>query len=155
MADNFDVKIQVVYPYLTKSLNNKDRETVKAIGTFKFESRPQVETATSGAVQNNFVKAKSAADRAQTLKDKFGVLLSDLEKVEEVIKKRAGHITLKYNPELTENEALTNAEETVFGYPSGEITYARFKETIDFLSKVDKYISHQNVENQGVLSGVA
>lgn len=155
MVQNFDVRIQIVHPLLTKSLNKQDKSTLKATGSFKFDPRPQVDVATSSLLQENFVPAEEPSDRVENLKTDLSSIFSDLEKIEEAIKKRAGHITLEYDPEVAENESLANAEEVIYGNASGSITYERYKSTIDFMSRVDKFISHQNVENRGVLSGAA
>jgi hypothetical protein len=152
-SKNFDFKIDIVFPFLTKDLKDKDSDKINATGNFTFVSRPQVDTAVGPITSLNFEKISDKNDTVKRLKNGFASILGDIERIEKAMEAKARHITLKYDPELSENEALAEAEESIFGLASGNITYGMYKEVLDFENKIDKYISHQSIENGGVLGG--
>jgi len=151
---SFDVRINIIFPLLTKSLNDKDVDRIKATGAFNFESRPQVDTAIGELASLSFEKTTGTKERVENLKKEFNNMLGDFARLEKAMEKKASHIVLKYDPEVAENETLTDAEETLFGVATGEITYQMYKKVLDYEHKVNKYISHQSVENQGAFSAV-
>ena len=155
ISDSFDVKIRVVFPRITKSLPDKDSEQISAIGAFTFSPPPTVDTTTSAAATSSLSQQVAEDDDVEKLKNDFNDLLADIERIEKVFAKRTGHIKLEYDPERVENDALATAEENIFGGASGVITYDMYKKVIDFQQKINKFISHQSIENEGMLSGVA
>ena len=155
ITEDFDIKIRVVFPYLTKSLPKDDSDTITATGNFNFEPPPQVETPIGATTTSSPIKGINPSARADTLKSNLNSLAADFDNIQEAFRKRAKHIALKYDPELAQNESLANAEISIFGFASGEITYEMFDLVIDYENKIDKYISHMSIENEGVLSGVA
>lgn len=155
VSENFDVKIRVVFPFLTRSLPKNDNDKINATGNFNFTPPPQVNTAQGLAVSENLVKAPSYSDRISNLKNGLSGLMNDFDKIQDVIRKRCKHIVLVYDPELTENEALANAEIDLFGVASGRITYEMFEQVLSYQEKINKYISHLSVENGGAVGRVA
>lgn len=154
-TEDFDVKIRIIFPSLTKSLPQKDSERINATGTFNFEPQPQVDTTQGIAATEDFVQETNNKERVATLKNNFDEMIAELDRIGAAFEKRAKHITLEYDPELAENEALANAEMDIFGSVSGKITYEMFKQTVDFENKINKFISHQAIENEGVFGSVA
>lgn len=155
VSEDFDVKVRVVFPFLTKSLSTDDNQQINATGNFNFEPPPQVDTAQGLGTGESPVTETTAEDRAEGLKNDLGDLLKRFNRIQEAMKKRSQHIILRYDPELTENEALANAETDLFGVASGAITYAMYEQVIGYEEKVNKYISHLSIENEGVLNGRA
>lgn len=155
VTDNFDVKIRVVFPYLTRSLPKNDNDRINATGNFNFNPPPQVDTAQGLILDPNPVKELSNESRIENLKTGLDNLLDDFDKIQEAMRKKASHLVLVYDPELTENEPLANAEKELFGSASGRITYKMFEEVLAFQEKINKYISHLSIENRGTLSRVA
>lgn len=155
ITESFDVRIRVVYPLLTKSLPKDDSKRINATGNFNFEPPPQVDTTQGLAAKSSPVKSIGVEERVDNLKNGLDALLVDFDRIQDMMRKRAGHITLEYDSELTQNEALANAEAELFGGASGQITYSMFEEALALQEKVDKYISHMSVENDGVLNGAA
>lgn len=155
VSEKFDVKIRVVFPYLTKSLPKNDNERINATGNFNFNPPPQVDTAQGSILGSSPIREINNEERVSNLKDGLDNLLGEFDKILEVIKKRASHFTLVYDPELTENEALANAETDLFGLASGKITYAMFEQVLAFEEKINKYISHLSIENGGTVGRVA
>jgi len=152
ISENFDVRIRVVFPFLTKSLPKDDSERINATGTFNFDPPPQVDVAQGQAIGASPVKETSPKDRAKNLKDELVDLLAGFNRIQEAVRRRSQHITFKYDPELAENEALANAEADLFGTASGAITYDMFDKVMEYNEKIDKYISHLSIENEGVLN---
>jgi len=155
VSESFDVRIRVIYPRLTKSLPEDDSKRINATGNFNFEPPPQVDTAQGLAAESSPIKEKSTEERVDNLKKGLDGLLIDFDRIQDMMRKRAGHIVLEYDPELTQNEALANAEAELFGGASGQITYSMFEQTLALQEKVNKYISHMSIENDGVLNGAA
>jgi O-acetylhomoserine/O-acetylserine sulfhydrylase-like pyridoxal-dependent enzyme len=155
VTDDFDVKIKVVFPYLTKSLPTDDNERINATGNFNFDSRPQVDTAQGTIVSESPEAAISTAERVDNLKTGLQELLDDFDRIQAAMKEKAKHITLVYDPELTKNEALASAEAEIFGGAGGVITYEMFEQVLAYHEKLNKYISHLSVENGGTLDSVA
>ena len=140
ISEDFDVKIRVIFPFLTKSLPADDSERISATGTFNFDPPPQVDTAQGAAVNENRVKETPAADRVTSLKGELEDLLAGFDRIQEAMKKRSNHIILRYDPELTQNEALANAEADLFGVASGKITYQMYEQIVEYQEKINKYI---------------
>ena len=155
VTENFDVKIRVIFPFLTKSLPTDDSTRINATGNFNFEPPPQVDTAQGAVVSQSSVKEISKPERVQNLKTGLDELMDDFDLIQKVMRKRAGHIALNYDPELTKNEALASAEMDLFGASSGRITYAMFEEVLAYHEKINKYISHMSIENGGPLDAVS
>jgi len=155
VTTDFDVKIRVVFPFLTKSLPQDDNERINATGNFNFEPPPQVDTALGHAVSESPVQETNKKERREELKTGLTGLLDRFDKIQDAMRKRSKHITMEYDPEVTENESLTNAEIEIFGSASGSITYEKFEEVLAFHEKIYKYIAHLSVENKGTVGRVA
>lgn len=155
VTETFDIKIRVVFPFLTKSLPTDDSARINATGNFNFEPPPQVDTAQGAVVSQSSVKEISKPERVQNLKTGLNDLMADFDLIQKVMKKRAGHIALNYDPELTKNEALASAEMDLFGASTGRITYAKFEEVLAYHEKINKYIAHMSIENGGPLDAVS
>lgn len=154
ISETFDVKIRVVFPFLTKSLSDDDSSAINATGNFNFNPPPQVSTVSS-QISENIVKEQTTKQRKERVREGLTGLLDDFDKIFRAMRERAQHIVLTYDPELAQNEALADAEEKIFGAASGRITYDMFEQVLEFQSKVDKYISHSSIENGGTIDSVA
>jgi hypothetical protein len=150
---NADVKIKVVFPYVTKSLKTGDKSRVEATGAFTYTPKPQIDTARRNITESNFQEATSNKDRAERLKAGLSDLLSEIAKIKAVMAKRAKNIFFQYDPMLTSNEAYADAEETLFGFASGTITFDMYQAVLDFEEKIDKWIAHKSIANGGNLGG--
>jgi hypothetical protein len=155
IIENFDVKIRVVFPFLTKSLPKNDSSRINATGNFNFSPPPQVDTAQGLVLEESPVKGQNYTERVDNLKSGLDQLMIDFDKIQDIMRKRSQHLILTYDPELTENEALANAEIDLFGSASGRITYQMFEQVLAYQEKINKYISHLSVENGGTVERVA
>ena len=151
-SKTFDFKISVIFPFVTKDLKDKDSTRINATGAFNFRSRPQVDTAVGPIISSDHKRIPTNAEEVTTLKKNFDTMLADISRIEVAMERKAKHITLTYDPELSENEALTDTEESIFGVASGRVTFPMYKQVLEFENRIDKYISHQSIENKGVLS---
>ena len=151
----FKVKIRVVFPYRTRTLPEKDNERINAVGGFNYQPPPTVESASAELLNGSSFEPRTQKEKVQELKDGLRSLADRFEKLLNLARKRSKHISLEYDPELTANESLASAEMDIFGSSSGVITYDMFEKTILFKEKINKYISHLSIENEGRLSNVA
>jgi len=148
-----DVKISVVFPFLTKSLKEEQRERVLATGTFPYVPKPQIESVQATSVAQITDEAIDTDRRISRLKVDFDEMLSRLRKIKDAARRRAKNIVFEYDPTLTENEAYTDAEETLFGVASGSITYAMYESLLEFEKKLDKWIGHKAISQEGLPNG--
>lgn len=155
ISKSFDVQISVVFPFLTKSLKDKDSKTIKASGSFNYQSPPQVNTAVGAKVSINYEKAESIDERVSRMKRELSQMIDDFDRVKKVLEERSKHIALRYDPELAQNESLADAEETLFGTASGNVDFNMYKSVLEYEEKIDRYISHQSIESEGAFGGVA
>lgn len=155
ISQNYDVRIKVIFPLLTKSISNKDVSRINATGSFSYQPQKQVDVIPQAVLDVNIIPEQNKDAETEKIKEDFGIILRDLKAIEEAFRKRSKHIILKYDAETTENEALANAEAALFGNASGEITYDMYAKTLAYEQKINKYISHQSIENKGVFGGAA
>lgn len=148
------MKIRVVYPQLTKKMSGSDKSYLGQTGTFKYEPRPQVETAQVGNTEVNFSPSTPEKERFSKLGENLDDLIAQAEKIEAAFRKRAKNIVVEYDPTDAQNESLTDAESTLFGAASGRITYAMYERILEFEDKINKWISHQSIINDGKLNGI-
>lgn len=147
---NADIKIRVVLPLVTKQLNSSQRERVGASGAFPYQPRPQIDTARSFAESEE--RTIDNTERSEALKKRFDNMMIDLDKIQKAIRKRARNIVFEYDPNLTKNESYADAEETLFGYASGTITYDMYEQILELEKKLDAWIRHASVANGGTLN---
>ena len=150
---NADVKIKVVFPIVTKSLKGDDRSRINTTGAFTYTPKPQVPSAQSTMTSVDFKEPISNKERAEKLHGRLDDLLKEIDKVKAFMAKKAKNVVFEYDPTLTQNEIYADAEETLFGYASGTITYAMFEQILNFEEKIDRWIAHQSIANGGTLNG--
>jgi hypothetical protein len=148
-----DVRISVVFPFLTKSLKEEQRERVLATGIFPYVPKPQVESVQAASVRQVVDESIDTDRRISRLKVDFDDMLNRLRKIKDAARRRAKNIVFEYDPVLTENEAYTDAEETLFGVASGTITYSMYESLLEFEKKLDKWIGHKAISQEGLPNG--
>lgn len=151
---NADMKIKVVYPQLTKKMSGSDKSQLGQTGTFKYEPRPQVETAQASNTEVNFSPSTPQKERFNKLGVDLDDLISQAEKIEAAFRKRAADVVVEYDALDIANESISDAEATIFGVASGKITYAMYESMLEFEDKINKWISHQSIINDGKLNSV-
>lgn len=148
-----DVQITVFFPFFTKSLSANQRERVIATGSFPYVPKPQVESVQATAATSAALQELSVDERIANLKKDFDDMLERLKKIKKATQRRAKNVVFEYDPLLTENEAYTDAEETLFGFASGTITYAMYESILDFEKKIDKWIGYDAMIKAGSVNG--
>lgn len=148
-----DVQIRVVLPFVTKSLNEDQRERVLATGTFPYIPKPQVESVQAVSVRQISDETLETDKRINRLKVDFDEMLAKLKRIKDAARRRAKNIVFEYDPLLTENEAYTDAEETLFGFASGTITYSMYESILEFEKKLDRWIGHKAISQEGLPNG--
>ena len=151
---NADVRIKVVFPYVTKSLKDTDRSRVTATGSFTYEPRPQVESAHSVFEDTASTVPLTVKQRSINLQSTLGDLLAEIAKIKKFMAKKAKNIIFQYDPVETRNESYADAEETLFGVASGVIDYGKFEKILELEEKIDRWIAHQSIANGGTLNGI-
>ena len=151
---SFDVKINIVRPYITKNLGNTDLSRINETTNLKYESlKTLAPQAIAGALeQPSEEEVLSYLDNSlkelDEIHDEFDQLA---KKAEDNLK----DILFTYDVTALENEPLANAERTLFGFASGIITFAKYKKLNELEQIVNNEIQSRMVENGGRLDGVA
>lgn len=149
-----DVRIHIVFPFFTKSLSSTQRDRVIATGSFPYVPKPQVESVQGSAAATASTQEELSVDeRVNNLKKEFDELLERLRKIKKAAQKRAKNVVFEYDPTLTDNEIYADAEETLFGFASGTITYAMYESILDFEKKIDKWIGYDAMIKAGSANG--
>jgi hypothetical protein len=148
-----DVQIHVIFPFFTKSLSSTQRERVITTGSFPYVPKPQVESVEATSASLNLPRELSIDERVASLKSNFDEMLERLRKIKKATQRRAKNVVFEYDPLLTNNEAYADAEETLFGFASGTITYAMYESILDFEKKVDKWIGYDAMIKAGSANG--
>lgn len=152
---NVDIAINIETPILTRRLGSMDKSRLGETGAFNFQPRPQVETSSPERNQANFKEGQEDRERFEQLDQSLEDLLKRIAKREEFMRKKCGHLYMTYDPSLAENESISEAEETLFGFASGKITYAMYEAILEFEQKINTWISQKSIDNGGALNGIA
>lgn len=145
---DFDFKIVVTSPFLTKSLSRSVRERLTASGEFTFTEPKQVEVRLSAAEPASQLEGPDVTD---SLKIQLDETLGKMDNLASIIDSRCKHIIVTYDPNKKSDEAIAEACLKIFGEATGQITYKMYVEVIKYLQKLDKFLAHKSVENEGVI----
>jgi len=153
ITENFDVQISVITPKVTKNLKKRDLDRLTATNNIKYTAQKSTDASSSPLINNQVYsvddEVKSDADY---LLDEFEDILGEIERIQSVVDKRSKDLYIEYNPYSAENEALAQAEETLFGYASGKITYEMYKQVIEYNERINKYLSQKSINSNGGVS---
>lgn len=146
---SFDVKVNIVRPYITKNISDVDSLKISQTTSLKYETlktlAPEGTAATSETTEE-----ESSGDlldlskRLDNLCDSFEDMMARAEKV-------LKQIVFTYDVTLPENETIANAERDIFGSASGIITFEKYKKILDFEEILNRELLERMVENNGVL----
>lgn len=151
---SFDVKISIIRPYITKSLGGNDISRINETTNLKYESLKTLTPQALGTPSNeiNDEEVLSFLDQSikelDTLSENFGDLAA---KAEQALK----DIVFTYDVKKPEYETLANAERSLFGFASGIITFAKYKQLEELERIVNEEIQNRMIENGGKLDVVA
>ena len=150
---SFDVKINVVFPHVTKTMPTKDSDRIQQTTMFKYEPQKTVaqpellSTVSATEVENN-------NDRLSRVNDELEEIKTDFIAMEEKANIAFKNYSYTYDVEDPRNETLKNAEEAIFGIATGIITQAKYKKVLDLISAVDSKLVDLTIQNGGGLNVV-
>lgn len=150
---SFDVKISIIRPYITKSLGNNDISRINETTNLKYESlktlTPQSLNTTESISEEEVLSFLDESVQAlDSLHQDFDDLAS---KAEQALK----DIVFTYDVKDPQNETLANAERSLFGFASGIITFAKYKQLDELEKVINEEIQNRMLENGGTLDVVA
>ncbi|MDD3412452.1 MAG: hypothetical protein PHY47_00465 [Lachnospiraceae bacterium] len=149
----FDVKINVVYPHITKTIPAKDSERIQQTTFFKYEPQKSVaQPELLSAVATN--EPESNNDRLARTNEELEEIKNDFIRMEEKANNAFKNYSYTYDIEDPRNEGIRNAEEAIFGVATGTITQAKYKKVLDLISAVDSKLVDLTVSNGGGLNVV-
>lgn len=144
ITKSFDVKINIVYPYLTKNISAKDSERISRNTLFKYTPQQAIEV-TQAVSQPLKVEEESQIDIVTKVAKRFKDLFDGFSALKEQAEKSLEGIVYNYDSSRIENEALSNAEEGIFGTVSEKITFKKFKQAIELREKIDEEIQRRAI----------
>lgn len=148
---NFDVKIKIVFPYLTKNMSDKDSERISRSTLFKY--KPQESIASPQMVsQSEISEEKDDKDLALELIKRLKNIYDGLADLKKIARRGLKDIVYRYDVKNPENEQIYLAEEGLFGIPTGEITLNKYESALQFKSLIEKEVTRRalakGVENE-------
>ena len=142
VTKNFDVKISVVHPYLTRNISEKDSERISRNTLFKYEPQKAIETPQ--------LASQSVADVAAKLIQRFKDIYDGFDTLREKAANRLSDIVYEYDVTVLENEAIAVAEESIFGAATGTITFKKYKQAIELSELIE-----EEIRRRATLQGAA
>ena len=149
----YDVCIKVTSPAMTHSLMATDTYTLYDQGIFTYTAPIDVEYEKTGNIIIKESVSATSKERIAIVSTQITDMLQEIGKILGVFANRAGNITLTYDTQSLANEALASAEETIFGTKTGKITYSMYEKVLYLEGKIDKWLSHSSMVNQGAVHG--
>ena len=136
----FDVKISVVYPHLTKNIEDSDLEKISANTLFKYE--PQKSITTMNSTPKEMIKEESISmdEIIDDLKNKSKKVKNKIDKLQKIIDNRYKNVVIEFDITDPENELLVEAEEAIFGTQTGVITYQRYQALLKYEEELEKQL---------------
>lgn len=150
---SFDVKVNVVYPHISKTIPVKDSDRIQTTNFFKYEPQKAVQQPDlslyqppdDGEVQTNESRMKKLDAQLEQMQD-------DFKRLEDKTEKAFKDYVYEYDLLDPASEDIANAEEAVFGIATGIITQAKYKKVLELLDTVDEMIVDGTIENGGTLN---
>lgn len=142
ITKSFDVKISIVYPYLTKNISAKDSERISRSTLFKYEtqkniSSPQLSSeATVTAEVTNKTETETLVKRMKKVYDNF-------DQMRILAEKELNKVLYSYDTNAIEDEAITDAAEELFGFADGSVTFTNYKSALELEKIIQEEISRR------------
>lgn len=150
---SFDVKINVVYPHISKTIPEKDSERIQTTNFFKYEAQKAVQQPELSLYQPSSINEPETNEtRMKKLDTELEEMESDFKRLEDKTEKSFRDYVYKYDLKDPGTEAIANAEEAVFGVATGLITQDKYKKVLELLDTIDEMLVEATIENQGTLN---
>jgi hypothetical protein len=149
VTKSFDVKINIIRPYITKNLSDNDFTKINQTTALKYES---LKTKTpEGIASTEEYSDEELVDYLSDSVKELDDIYDNFDDLTKQAEKELNAIVYTYDVSLPENELIANAERVLFGSASGVITFAKYKKVLAFEQILNREISEQIVNNDGVL----
>lgn len=144
---SFDVKINVVYPYLTKNISKKDSERISRSTLFKYETQKNI-TSSKMAAETIVSEEGSEKKVTERLVKRFKTIYDNFDQMGQIAERKLSEIVYEYDPANLEHEAITDAEEGIFGVADGQVTFENYRQAIEL-----KKIIQEEIARRAMLEG--
>ncbi len=151
---NFDFKVNVVQPFLTRGLQSSSKQHINLTGEFKFTKPKPIETQNGVFLEVEPVRDLTSQEKVEQLKARLGSAFEQLDIFAKIIDKRCKDIIVSYDPSKKSEEGISGSCEKIYGSASGKITYPMYAKAIEMLHKLDQFLAHRTVQNEGALDGI-
>jgi len=144
---NFDYRLVVILPTVTRGLNSDDKSELASFGGFQYTPSKIVQPAEvqpSVPIEILDYKANNEALKIKLQEDKRLLNL-----YADTIDKRCAHLTVYYDPSNPDYESVTEACNAIFGTTDGKISYNMYRDALEFQHKLDNHIAQRSVESGG------
>jgi hypothetical protein len=150
---SFDVKVNVVYPHISKTIPEKDSKRIQTTNFFKYEPQKAVTQPDLSLYQPPEEKeAETNETRMKKLDGKLEEMESEFKRLEDKTEKSFQNYVYTYEIDDASTEAIANAEEAIFGVATGIITQAKYKKVLELLDTIDQMLVDATIENGGKLN---
>lgn len=148
---DFDFKISIIQPELTRGLPSSSKDRINLSGEFIYTPPAQINPTFSA--QTTELKPEDVEDTIESLNGDLKEQREQIDRLLAIIDQRCSHLIATYNPNLKKDEAIAEACEKIFGVADGRITYKMYAATIEKLQKLELFMGHRSIQNQGLLDG--
>lgn len=155
VTKEFDVKIRVVLPRLTKGISTQDKERIEAKTLFKYEPQSPVQQPMAAQSSSQDESEISLTELREQALEEMRDLSKDFKKMRDAAGKRLASVEFKYDVDAVENESYRDAEEGLFGIATGVIGYDKYLKVQEYSKKIDEEIRRRLIANGGTLDAVA
>lgn len=150
ITKSFDVKISVIFPYLTKNISEKDSERISRNTLFKYEPQKTISTPQFAAESSTPVQDEEDSPATKLVK-RFKKIYDDFDAVKRQAEKNLEGIVYLYDVTSLNDEDISTADESVFGVASGEITFEKYKKAIELKEMIEEEMQRREIE-KGVIN---
>lgn len=148
---SYDVKINVIFPHITKTMPDKDSQRIQQTTFFKYEPQKVLPQSTV-AFQEIIPVEQSNEDKAEEIFQQLEDLQGEFKRAENFAGQGLQGLVYTYDINDPVNESLVIAETAIFGVATGIITYDKYKKLLNLISVVDEMILDATIQNGGNLN---
>lgn len=151
---NFDVKISVVFPYLTKNISEKDSERISRNTLFKYEAQRAIPTPQLAA-EPVTTQEEEEDSPATKLAKRFKKIYDDFDALKRQAEKNLEGVVYLYDVTSLNYEDIATADESIFGWASGEITFTKYKQAMEMKEMIEEEMQRREIQKGVRASEVA
>lgn len=153
ISKTFDVKVNVVYPHISKTIPEKDSTRIQTTNFFKYESQKSVQQPDLSAYQpEDSVESETNETKVKKIDEELEQMEDEFKRLEDRADLSFQSYVYEYDPTDPANELIASAEESIFGVASGAITQDKYKKVLQLLDAVEDMLIDATIENKGTLN---